>query len=149
MFVLGFCAVMDLPREMRPQALLHCSPQILPALLVLFSGLKRAYECECVFRVHSHCVFLFLPHRVKLLKCECSWKEAHALSLTCYCLARGEEEDDEDDEDGETDEGEFCSTATFFLNDNNNNSSNNNGLFFTLWCLSTSIKNYCVVCCVC
>lgn len=35
---------MDLPKEMRPQALLQCSPQILPSLLVLFSGLKRAYE---------------------------------------------------------------------------------------------------------
>ncbi|XP_020624379.1 importin-7-like [Orbicella faveolata] len=44
MFVLGFCALMDLPKEMRPQALLQCSPQILPALLVLFSGLKRTYE---------------------------------------------------------------------------------------------------------
>jgi len=44
MFVLGFCALMDLPKEMRPQALLQCSPQILPALLVLFSGLRRAYE---------------------------------------------------------------------------------------------------------
>lgn len=44
MFVLGFCALMDLPKQMRPQALLQCSPQILPALLVLFQGLKRAYE---------------------------------------------------------------------------------------------------------
>lgn len=44
MYVLGFCALMDLPREVRPQALLQCSPQILPALLTLFSGLKRAYE---------------------------------------------------------------------------------------------------------
>ncbi|KAL9955530.1 hypothetical protein ACROYT_G036866 [Oculina patagonica] len=43
-FVLGFCALMDLPKEMRPQALLQCSPQILPALIVLFQGLKRAYE---------------------------------------------------------------------------------------------------------
>ncbi|KAJ7371004.1 importin-7 [Desmophyllum pertusum] len=46
MFVLGFSALMDLPKEIRPQALLQCSPQILPALLVLFSGLKRAYECR-------------------------------------------------------------------------------------------------------
>ncbi|XP_015762265.1 PREDICTED: importin-7-like [Acropora digitifera] len=44
MYVLGFCALMDLPREVRPQPLLQCSPQILPALLTLFSGLKRAYE---------------------------------------------------------------------------------------------------------
>lgn len=44
MYVLGFCALMDLPREVRPQVLLQCSPQILPALLTLFSGLKRAYE---------------------------------------------------------------------------------------------------------
>ena len=46
MYVLGFCALMDLPREVRPQALLQCSPQILPALLTLFSGLKRAYESK-------------------------------------------------------------------------------------------------------
>lgn len=46
MFVLGFCALMDLPKQMRPQALLQCSPQILPALLVLFQGLKRAYESK-------------------------------------------------------------------------------------------------------
>ena len=35
---------MDLPKEMWPQALLRCSPQNLPALLVLFQGLKRAHE---------------------------------------------------------------------------------------------------------
>ena len=54
MFVLGFCALMDLPKEMRPQALLECSPQILPALLVLFSGLKRAYESEYILLICMH-----------------------------------------------------------------------------------------------
>ena len=47
MFVLGFCALMDLPKEIRPHSLLQCSGQILPALLVLFAGLKRAYESKC------------------------------------------------------------------------------------------------------
>lgn len=46
MFVLGFCALMDLPKEIRPHSLLQCSAQILPALLVLFAGLKRAYESQ-------------------------------------------------------------------------------------------------------
>ncbi|XP_073245306.1 importin-7-like [Porites lutea] len=46
MFVLGFCALMDLPKEIRPHSLLQCSGQILPALLVLFAGLKRAYESQ-------------------------------------------------------------------------------------------------------
>lgn len=54
MFVLGFCALMDLPKEMRPQALLECSPQILPALLVLFSGLKRAYESKYILLIYMH-----------------------------------------------------------------------------------------------
>ena len=54
MFVLGFCALMDLPKEMRPQALLECSPQILPALLVLFSGLKRAYESKYILLICMH-----------------------------------------------------------------------------------------------
>ena len=54
MFVLGFCALMDLPKEMRPQALLQCSAQILPALLVLFAGLKRAYEGKWTFSFNNN-----------------------------------------------------------------------------------------------
>ena len=53
MFVLGFCAVMDLPKEIRPHSLLQCSGQILPALLVLFAGLKRAYESKCSLFLHE------------------------------------------------------------------------------------------------
>ena len=53
MFVLGFCALMDLPKEIRPHSLLQCSGQILPALLVLFAGLKRAYESKCSLLLHG------------------------------------------------------------------------------------------------
>ena len=53
MFVLGFCALMDLPKEIRPHSLLQCSAQILPALLVLFAGLKRAYESKCSLLLHE------------------------------------------------------------------------------------------------
>ncbi|XP_005989743.1 importin-7 isoform X2 [Latimeria chalumnae] len=42
--VLGLCAVIDL--EQRPQIVHQVSGQILPAFLLLFNGLKRAYSCH-------------------------------------------------------------------------------------------------------
>ncbi|MEE6498745.1 hypothetical protein FKM82_003220 [Ascaphus truei] len=42
--VLGLCALIDL--EQRPQVLNQVSAQILPAFLLLFNGLKRAYACH-------------------------------------------------------------------------------------------------------
>uniref|UniRef100_A0A8C5PDX5 Importin N-terminal domain-containing protein n=1 Tax=Leptobrachium leishanense TaxID=445787 RepID=A0A8C5PDX5_9ANUR len=42
--VLGLCALIDL--EQRPQVLSLISSQIMPAFLLLFSGLKRAYACH-------------------------------------------------------------------------------------------------------
>ncbi|OCT83649.1 hypothetical protein XELAEV_18021791mg, partial [Xenopus laevis] len=42
--VLGLCALIEL--EQRPQVLNQMSSQILPAFLLLFNGLKRAYACH-------------------------------------------------------------------------------------------------------
>uniref|UniRef100_A0A4W3JB10 Importin 7 n=1 Tax=Callorhinchus milii TaxID=7868 RepID=A0A4W3JB10_CALMI len=44
MCVLGLCALIEL--EQRPQILNQVSGQILPALTLLFGGLKRAYACR-------------------------------------------------------------------------------------------------------
>ncbi|KAG9468007.1 hypothetical protein GDO78_013890 [Eleutherodactylus coqui] len=42
--VLGLCALIEL--EQRPQVLAEVSSQILPAFILLFNGLKRAYACH-------------------------------------------------------------------------------------------------------
>ncbi|XP_072278432.1 importin-7 isoform X2 [Pyxicephalus adspersus] len=42
--VLGLCALIEL--DQRPQILSEVSAQILPAFILLFSGLKRAYACH-------------------------------------------------------------------------------------------------------
>lgn len=44
MCVLGLCALIDL--EHVPQVLNQVSGQILPAFILLFNGLKRAYACH-------------------------------------------------------------------------------------------------------
>uniref|UniRef100_A0AAR2JQA3 Importin N-terminal domain-containing protein n=1 Tax=Pygocentrus nattereri TaxID=42514 RepID=A0AAR2JQA3_PYGNA len=44
MCVLGLCALMDL--EQRPQAINQVAGQLLPAAILLFNGLKRAYACR-------------------------------------------------------------------------------------------------------
>lgn len=44
MCVLGLCALIDL--EQIPQVLNQVSGQILPAFILLFNGLKRAYACH-------------------------------------------------------------------------------------------------------
>lgn len=44
MCVLGLCALIDL--EHRPQVVNHAASQILPAAILLFNGLKRAYACR-------------------------------------------------------------------------------------------------------
>lgn len=44
MCVLGLCALIEL--EQRPQVLNQVASQILPAFILLFSGLKRAYACR-------------------------------------------------------------------------------------------------------
>ncbi|XP_041929770.1 importin-7 isoform X2 [Alosa pseudoharengus] len=44
MCVLGLCALMDL--EQRPQAVSQAVSQLLPAAILLFNGLKRAYACR-------------------------------------------------------------------------------------------------------
>ncbi|XP_051996919.1 importin-7-like isoform X1 [Xyrauchen texanus] len=44
MCVLGLCALMDL--EQRPQAINQVAGQLLPAIILLFNGLKRAYACR-------------------------------------------------------------------------------------------------------
>nr|AAI55061.1 Ipo7 protein [Danio rerio] len=44
MCVLGLCALMDL--EQRPQAVNQVAGQLLPAAILLFNGLKRAYACR-------------------------------------------------------------------------------------------------------
>ena len=44
MCVLGLCAMIDL--EQRPQAINQVAGQLLPAAILLFSGLKRAYACR-------------------------------------------------------------------------------------------------------
>uniref|UniRef100_A0A668UMC4 Importin N-terminal domain-containing protein n=1 Tax=Oreochromis aureus TaxID=47969 RepID=A0A668UMC4_OREAU len=44
MCILGLCALMDL--EHRPQAINQVASQLLPAAILLFSGLKRAYACR-------------------------------------------------------------------------------------------------------
>ena len=48
--VLGLCTLLQMNGG-RPQALSECAPQIIPSLILLFDGLKRAYaakaqECE-------------------------------------------------------------------------------------------------------
>jgi importin-7 len=42
--VLGLCMLMQNPS--RPIVVNECAPKILPALLVLFEGLKRAYSAQ-------------------------------------------------------------------------------------------------------
>ncbi len=44
MCVLGLCALMDL--DQRPQAVNQVAGQLLPAAILLFNGLKRAYTCR-------------------------------------------------------------------------------------------------------
>uniref|UniRef100_A0A671QFL7 Importin N-terminal domain-containing protein n=1 Tax=Sinocyclocheilus anshuiensis TaxID=1608454 RepID=A0A671QFL7_9TELE len=44
MSVLGLCALMDL--DQRPQAVNQVAGQLLPAAILLFNGLKRAYACR-------------------------------------------------------------------------------------------------------
>ncbi|TSL68247.1 Importin-7 [Bagarius yarrelli] len=44
MCILGLCALMDL--EQRPQAINQVAGQLLPAAILLFNGLKRAYACR-------------------------------------------------------------------------------------------------------
>uniref|UniRef100_A0A4W4GK48 Importin N-terminal domain-containing protein n=1 Tax=Electrophorus electricus TaxID=8005 RepID=A0A4W4GK48_ELEEL len=44
MCVLGLCALMDL--EQRPQSVSQVAGQLLPAAILLFNGLKRAYACR-------------------------------------------------------------------------------------------------------
>ena len=44
MCVLGLCALIDM--EQIPQVLNQVSGQILPAFILLFNGLKRAYACH-------------------------------------------------------------------------------------------------------
>lgn len=44
MCVLGLCALMDL--EQRPQAINQVASQLVPAAILLFNGLKRAYACR-------------------------------------------------------------------------------------------------------
>lgn len=99
MFVLGFCALMDLPKQMRPQALLQCSPQILPALLVLFQGLKRAYESKDYISTLWNVDFSVYFSLISL-----------TTVVICYLIVsdRGEGEgENEDEEEGASDEGEL------------------------------------------
>lgn len=42
--MLGLCALMDL--DQRPQAVNQVAGQLLPAAILLFNGLKRAYACR-------------------------------------------------------------------------------------------------------
>lgn len=44
MCILGLCALMDL--EHRPQVVNQAAGQLLPAAILLFNGLKRAYACR-------------------------------------------------------------------------------------------------------
>lgn len=44
MCILGLCALIDL--EHRPQVLNQVAGQLLPAAILLFNGLKRAYACR-------------------------------------------------------------------------------------------------------
>lgn len=44
MCILGLCALIDL--EHRPQIVSELAVQLLPAAILLFNGLKRAYACR-------------------------------------------------------------------------------------------------------
>lgn len=44
MCILGLCALIDL--EHRPQIVNELAVQLLPAAILLFNGLKRAYACR-------------------------------------------------------------------------------------------------------
>lgn len=44
MCILGICALIDL--EHRPQVVNQVAVQLLPAAILLFNGLKRAYACR-------------------------------------------------------------------------------------------------------
>lgn len=44
MCILGLCALIDL--EHRPQVVNQVAMQLLPAAILLFGGLKRAYACR-------------------------------------------------------------------------------------------------------
>jgi Na+-transporting NADH:ubiquinone oxidoreductase subunit NqrD len=47
MYVLGFCSLFDTQKEALPQSIiLHVSSRIIPSLLLVFAGLKRAYDCK-------------------------------------------------------------------------------------------------------
>ena len=43
---LGLCYLLGMTQDVRPQEVHDISSQIVPSLLVLFQGLKRAYECR-------------------------------------------------------------------------------------------------------
>lgn len=43
--VLGLCTLISLPAP-RPPVLSECTDKILPSLILLFDGLKRAYEAK-------------------------------------------------------------------------------------------------------
>jgi hypothetical protein len=45
--VLGLCALLQSPNK--PMALQECSKEVLPSLILLFDGLKRAYAGELLF----------------------------------------------------------------------------------------------------
>lgn len=44
MFVLGFCTLLNLPHDKRPAELGEVVNEILPSMILVFKGLKRAYE---------------------------------------------------------------------------------------------------------
>ena len=48
MSVLGLCNLLSMLESNRPSEVTEVGSQILPAALVLFNGLKRAYESKCI-----------------------------------------------------------------------------------------------------
>lgn len=46
MFVLGFCTLLNLPHDKRPAELGEVANEILPSMILVFKGLKRAYESK-------------------------------------------------------------------------------------------------------
>lgn len=55
MCVLGLCSLINMA-GVRPTEVTNVGPQIMPASLVLFQGLKRAYASKSLRFLFDHCL---------------------------------------------------------------------------------------------
>jgi len=55
MFVLGLCTLLSMTGG-RPQVLTDEAHRLLPSIILVFNGLKRAYECMFSLALSQQCV---------------------------------------------------------------------------------------------